>query len=424
MDEIVSAPRGAGADKASADRFERIGRTEQVAEAVRLVADSVLSVFDDYYNECRRISWRAKDAFERRNPAESVELSRRRLTIYSKTIRHIAARLNTVFPRRAGDEPLWREVEAAYMRRVAGRYEADLAAAYIHSVRRILYQDEWKPVEYSFGTQDQAAGGAPVAVHRELPGGSRFTPELVIGILEAADLTGVFQNLEEDAALAAGRINRDFGFAESGSAGFDAVHVVKSGFYRNRGAYVVGRIRLPDGEYRPLVLSLENHTGGIFVDAVLTCEADAHNLFSSTLANFHVTIPHYHELSAFLYTIMPRRPLGQHYSTIGFNHVGKVAVVEEMERELTDTGATLDNAVGFRGTVAIGFSTPSLGYVLKVIRDAPTEQYKWGEFQGIASVLDKREYDKERARDDALKRTGGSSVAVPYGGTPAGTDPE
>lgn len=387
MAEIASQPQET--DAASADRFERIRRATEVPEAVRLVADSILSVFEDYHNECRRITWRAKDAFERRNPGESLQLSRRRLTVYSTTIRHIADRLKTVFPRLAGDEPLWREVEDAYMRRVAGRYEADLATAYIHSVRRMLYQDEWQPVEYSFGTPERAVDGAPIVIHRELPGGPCFTPELVSDILDAAALSRPFQNLEADAAMAAERINRDFGFAASGGAGFEAVHVVNSGFYRNRGAYVVARICLPDGEYRPLVLSLENHTSGIFVDAVLTSEADAHNLFSSTLANFHVTIPHYHELSAFLYTIMPRRPLGQHYSTIGFNHVGKVAVVEELERELTDSGDFLDNAVGFRGTVAIGFSAPSSDYVLKVIRNTPTEDYKWGEFQGIGSVLDK-----------------------------------
>jgi isocitrate dehydrogenase kinase/phosphatase len=45
--------------------------------------------------------------------------------------------------------------------------------------------------------------------------------------------------------------------------------------------------------------------------------------------------------------------------------------------------------VGFRGTVAIGFATPSSDYNLKVIRDRPTAQYKWGEFEGIGMVLEK-----------------------------------
>jgi len=378
------------ADVATAlDEFSRIGRARGRNEAIRLTAHCILGVFDVYHAECRRITWLAKTAFEERNPSESLRLSRRRLTIYSDTIREIAARLHRVFPGLVGDEALWRQVEAVYFPLAAGRYAEDLAIAYVHSVRRMLYQDEWKPVEYSFGTPSRPANSEPIVVFRELPGARRFTPELVAEILKVPDFSRPFQDIESDAAMAARRLNRDFEFDTGNSRGFRAIHIVNSGFYRNRGAYIVGRIVLQDGGYRALVLSLENHTRGIFIDAVLTREADIHNLFSSSLANFHVTVPHYHELAAFLYSIMPRRPLGLHYSTIGFNHVGKVAVVQELERELDFTGEVLDTAVGFRGTVAIGFSAPSSRYVLKVIRNEPTEKYKWGAFQGIPSVLAK-----------------------------------
>src|SRR3712207_8803475 len=49
----------------------------------------------------------------------------------------------------------------------------------------------------------------------------------------------------------------------------------------------------------------------------------------------------------------------------------------------------LDTAPGFRGTVAIGFAMPSSRYVLKIIRDRPTEGYKWGTFPGVEWVLAK-----------------------------------
>ena len=78
-----------------------------------------------------------------------------------------------------------------------------------------------------------------------------------------------------------------------------------------------------------------------------------------------------------------------HYSTVGFNHVGKVAVMNDLKAELARTDEQFETAVGFRGTVAIGFSAPSSAYVLKVIRDTPTAQYKWGEFEGVETVLDK-----------------------------------
>ncbi|MGA0844235.1 MAG: isocitrate dehydrogenase kinase/phosphatase AceK regulatory subunit, partial [Arenicellales bacterium] len=161
------------------------------------------------------------------------------------------------------------------------------------------------------------------------------------------------------------------------------------GFYRNRGVYVVGRVRLTVGEVIPLILALEIDERGIYIDAVLSDEAQAHNLFSTTRANFIVTNDHYHELAQFLHGIMPKRPLGLHYSSIGFNHFGKVAVMEELAQELESPEAIFDTAIGFPGTVAIGFQAPGSVYNLKVIRDHPTENYKWGDFEGVPSVLEK-----------------------------------
>ena len=132
-----------------------------------------------------------------------------------------------------------------------------------------------------------------------------------------------------------------------------------------------------------------NSEEGIYVDAVLTKESTAHNLFSTTRANFNVTNAKYHEVSEFLYSIMPKRPLGLHYSTIGFNHFGKVAVMDELKSELVSSDVSFSRAIGYPGTVAIGFHSPDSTYNLKVIRNKPTAQYKWGEFEGLDRVLAK-----------------------------------
>jgi isocitrate dehydrogenase kinase/phosphatase len=63
--------------------------------------------------------------------------------------------------------------------------------------------------------------------------------------------------------------------------------------------------------------------------------------------------------------------------------------MNELEQEIQRSGEVLQTAVGSPGTVAIGFSSPSSAYNLKVIRDHPTEGYKWGEFGGIESVKEK-----------------------------------
>ena len=378
-----------GPDRGKLDYVGMMIRAGREDEMIALAARFILQEFEAYYVESRAIPGLAKEAFERRDPARSLRLSRRRLSIFSESIRDFAGQLGRVFPLLAQDEPLWRKVERQYLPLILGRYEEDLAVAYLHAARRVIFEDEWKPVDYAFGRA--ARVGSPVHhyVHRDFPGGAGLTPETVAEILRIPDFRAPFRDLAGDAARVAARVNAELGFDGHDPEVIRVVQMVEAGFFRNRGAYLVGRIVLRERSQSPLVLSLENDDGGIYVDAVLTDEADCHNIFSSTLANFHVTNAYYHELTAFLHGVMPGRALGLHYSTVGFNHIGKVAVMDELGEELRDHGERFDNAVGARGSVAIGFAAPSSAYVLKVIRDHPTAQYKWGRFAGVDSVLEK-----------------------------------
>jgi isocitrate dehydrogenase kinase/phosphatase len=116
---------------------------------------------------------------------------------------------------------------------------------------------------------------------------------------------------------------------------------------------------------------------------------DIHDLFSSALANFHLTTRLYYQTCVFLFSLMPRRPFGHHYSTIGFNHVGKVAILNEIIDNVRASGQRLRRSPGAAGTVALGFTLDACQYHLKVIRDHPTTSYKWGDFPGVAAVLEK-----------------------------------
>ena len=403
----------------SSDYADRIAAAHSIEERTDLAARWILAEFDAYYVESRNIPNLAKAAFERRDPAASLDLSLRRLSVYSVSVHALAPRLREALPSAAEDESFWERIEARYLTLIEGRYESDLAFAYIRSARRMMYEGMWKPVEYAFLHHHEPASERSAAVRIDFPvasGGDLAA--LVDRILDVPRLERPWRDREGDVRRVAERLRslfedgarRPAGERPRSPSGDGArrpagerlrslsgggarrpveIQMTDAGFFRNRGAYIVGRIVFDDASATPLILALLNHEAGIYVQAVLAGEADAHNLFSSTLANFHVTSSHYHELAAFLHSVMPTRRLGLHYSTIGFNHVGKVAVMTELREELAEHGEVFTTAVGFRGSVAIGFAAPSSDYNLKVIRDVPTEQYKWGEFPGIRAVLDK-----------------------------------
>jgi isocitrate dehydrogenase kinase/phosphatase len=393
-----AATDGTSTSKRPGDYPRRIAAAAGRSEKATLTADWILQEFAAYYSESRHLPELAKRAFEERDHATSLTLSKRRLALYSTGITELGVRLREAYPRVASDAALWREVEADFLPLIQGRYEADLAFAFINSVKRMIHQGEWEPVEYSFRKADEAMANFSGEVYRRFPVRAVIRQETILGILDTPGLSVPYKDRIRDAELVTERLND---ISESrGAPAMDSIEMINAGFYRNRGGYIVGRVVMADKSLHPLIIALLNSEDGIYVDAVLSSEADAHNIFSSTLANFHVTNNYYHELSEFLRSIMPKRPLGLHYSTIGFNHVGKVAVMNELRDELIGSDDVLETAVGFRGTVAIGFSSPKSEYNLKVIRDKPTANYKWGTFDGVESVM------KKYGRVHEINRTG------------------
>ena len=357
------------------------------SKKIDLLAQWALWEFDLFYSSFKTITESAKTAFETREYQASLTISRKRLSLYSDSMFKLGEKLADAFSPISRDQALWEVIEEKYRQLVRNRYEWDLALAYIHSVRRSLFLGEWSPVAYSFDTPSKANTNFSNFLFETFQT-ELITTDLLINILSVPGFKVQYRELKVDAMLAAQRVKVDLDDKFS-TYKIQKIEVIKGEFYRNRGAYIVGRIVLDNQSKVPLVIALLNDEKGIYVDAILTSESATFNIFSTTRANFHVNNDYYHELSEFLHSIIPKRSLGLAYSTIGFNHFGKVAVMEELKEELLSTGGKLDFAIGFKGTVAIGFQSPQSGYNLKVIRNTPTEQYKWGVFEGVPSVLEK-----------------------------------
>ena len=361
-----------------------------------------------FYEEFLRILELSKLAFEKREFASSVRVSTRRLSLYSISIVDVGNRLKLAYPEVHGSIDLWWEVEACYLGLIRGKYTEDIARAYLHSLRRKIYQGEWRSADYSFADMISEPTRFPPEVVTAFALDGDLPEQVVTEILDLPGFNRSYSDVHTDTERVVHRVAENLSRPPRNFQRLIRVEMINAGFYRNRGAYLVGRLVFENGRLAPLIIALLNDESGIYVDAVLTSETYVHNIFSSTLANFHVTSSYYHEVCAFLKSIMPKRPLGLHYSTIGYNHLGKVAVMSELNSELVGTGMVLETAVGSQGTVAMGFASRNSAYNLKVIRDEPTQQYKWGTFEGLESVI--RKY----TRVHEINRTGSMLDSIIY----------
>jgi isocitrate dehydrogenase kinase/phosphatase len=349
----------------------------------------ILAIFDDFYRILCEYPYRAMRAFETMDPQASIQISRERLGLYSQYIAQHGAQIQAAFPALADSPNVWDQVDRLFAAMITDRYEADVAFSFAHSIRRNICRELWRPVAYSFPPPSKHRALSMASVFRRIPIQGHIDAGLIAEALQAPGFSVRFADPSGDAERIVERINFLLDSDAPDAELPVALDVVEAGFFRERMAFVVGRWVLSDSTLVPFVVALVNSDAGIRVDALLHRVADVHNLFSSTLANFHVTTRLYYQTCVFLFSLMPRRPLGHHYSTIGFNHVGKVAILNEVIEEFRTSGQTFQRSPGFAGTVALGFTFDACSYHLKVIRDRPTKAYKWGEFPGAEAVLDK-----------------------------------
>ncbi len=375
---------------------------------VKAVARLLLEAFDRFYSTFLSVPDRSKQAFVQRNHSESLKLSMQRLQLYRDSMNQLAADFKVNLPDISSEEKNWDLVESAYRDLIRDRYTEDLALAWCHSVRRKIYLGEWRAEDYSDHQRNRSLDDIRGEYIIQYPVDRIPGKDTIAKILNLEAFPIPYEYLERDTTLILDRMARNYRLLEPGARSVRSIEMFKAGFYRNRGAYLVGRVDFGEGKYAPFIIALLNGDTGLYVDALITSSTYAHNMFSSTLANFHVTNACYHELCLFLQSIMPMRPLGMQYTTIGYNHLGKVVVMKELEHEIRTTGQKLDNAVGAEGTVAIAFTAPDSAYILKVIRDTPTKDYKWGDFEGVESVL------KKYSRVHDINRTDSMMDAIIY----------
>jgi isocitrate dehydrogenase kinase/phosphatase len=368
--------------------YARLRACAEAGERIEAAARLLLIIFDEFYGLLCEYPYRAKCAFETMDPHASIRISKERLGLYSRYIAEHGPRVHAAYPALADDSTIWDALDKLFVAMIADRYEADIAFSFAHSIRRNISHEIWRPVAYSFPPPSKRRAFSMAAVHRRLPVQRRIDAELVSSALRVPGFAVPFRDLKADAQRIVERLEHLL-YGTRDALAPVALEVVDAGFFRDRTAFVVGRWVLADSGIVPFVVALKNSPEGIYADAVLHRVSDIHDLFSSALANFHVTTRLYYQTCVFLFSLMPRRPLGHHYSTIGFNHVGKVAILNEIGEQMRRSGQRFVRSPGAPGTVAFGFTFEACAYHLKVIRDHPTTSYKWGEFPGVAAVVDK-----------------------------------
>lgn len=337
----------------------------------RKAGATIHEAFNDYHSEFKAITRRAQQRFERCEWANWQADASERLDLRELVLARLTGGLTIMLGDQAQNHDLWIGIKRVYAALIGQRSDVELAETFFNSAtRRVLTTVGVEPaLEFVwFGATTIPTGTTPV-MRRYVQVGS--LEAMIKAILLDYRFAVPYHDLDGDARLAAQKM-ASYLSSQWDAPDFESVEMLKSVFYRNKGAYLVGRVRKRN-RIIPIILPLLNLGDapgrGIIVDTALFGEDDASIVFSFTRSYFHVEADVPGDVVGFLKSIMPLKPVAELYIAIGYNKHGKTERYRALYRHLANSNDRFEIARGAKGMVMTVFTLPSYDMVFKIIKD-------------------------------------------------------
>ncbi len=334
------------------------------------IAKLILEGFDDYREHFRQITNGARVRFEQAQWQEIQQASAARINLYEEKVAEVTELLHQAHV----DEVLldvsqWPLVKSAYIALIDLRFDDELAETWFNSIFCGLFKHD----QISDGCMFIHTTRPALRVNERAPQVRQYHPQ---GDLEAA-LRQLFEDyrfevpyedLERDLGHVLSQLRQNLPDWVCKDPEL-SIELFASRLYRNKGAYVVGRIFTRDEQW-PLVIPFLHREGqGIQVDALITDEAEVSIIFSFTRSYFMVRVGYPAEFIGFLRRIMPGKHIAELYTSIGFYKHGKSEFYRALINHLANVDDKFIMAPGVRGMVMSVFTLPGFNTVFKIIKD-------------------------------------------------------
>ena len=355
------------------------------------IAEAMMDGFNRHYQLFRTESARAKHRFETADWHGQQRAQRERIEFYDLRVREASTRLEREF--KAGEQSMdvWHQVKLHYIGLLVNHHQPELAETFFNSVttkilHRSYFQNDFIFVRPAVSTE-YIENDDPAAqpTYRAYYPSRETLCETVVRLVRDFELRLGFDDLERDACLVAQAMSGRLGDVKL-RANFQ-IQVLSGLFFRNKGAYVVGKIingfteipfALPILHSQPEPghegtgsegISSAADAGRLVIDAALFGEDDLLILFSFARAYFMVDMGIPSAYVQFLRSLMPRMPRAEIYNALGLAKQGKTLFYRDFLQHLRHSTDKFRIAPGIKGMVMLVFDLPSFPYVFKVIKD-------------------------------------------------------
>ncbi|NOX49986.1 MAG: bifunctional isocitrate dehydrogenase kinase/phosphatase [Gammaproteobacteria bacterium] len=341
------------------------------------IAATIHQGFKEYRQDYAEITTAAKQRFENAEWSSGQAAGKERLNSYNTHVHTVmqAAPLLIRDPcmetgAEGGSHSFivgWPAIKAAYTDLINNTLDVELAETFFNSVHR-EHTDDGAAVATEMFLQRSCA----VARQSDREVIRTYQPvhgvvPMVKQMLEEFDFNLPWRNMDKDV----GNILRSLAEERKEiGTGFDIVlEVVASPFYRNKGAYLIGRLSYQQQTWPVALPVLRTADGQLYIDTLICDEDEMSVMFSFTRSYFMVDNRQADILVAFLQSILPNKKRSELYASIGLHKHGKTEFYRGFLAHLAESCDQFVVAPGIKGMVMAVFTLPSYQTVFKVIKD-------------------------------------------------------
>ncbi|MGL5632002.1 MAG: bifunctional isocitrate dehydrogenase kinase/phosphatase [Azovibrio sp.] len=335
------------------------------------IALALIQGFNKHYTLFRETNRAAKDRFEQANwPAVHLAV-KERIRYYDSRVIETAERLQNEFDARNIDDTTWQQVKLLYIGLLLNHKQPELAETFFNSVttkilNRSYFHNDFLFVRPAISTEYIEGDEQPCYLsYYAHPEGLKG---VIRTIIESFGWQREFVDLEGDVNLVYAAVAKHLSGVPQREVNFQ-IQVLASPFYRNKGAYIIGKAINGQHEYPFAIPVLHDSHGKLYLDTILLDPWRISILFSLSRAYFMVDMEVPSAYVHFLQSIMPSKPRSEIYTMLGLGKQGKTMFFRDLIYHLHHSEDNFIIAPGIRGLVMLVFTLPSYPYVFKIIKD-------------------------------------------------------
>ncbi|HAX6900657.1 TPA: bifunctional isocitrate dehydrogenase kinase/phosphatase [Escherichia coli] len=333
-----------------------------------LIAQTILQGFDAQYGRFLEVTSGAQQRFEQADWHAVQQAMKNRIHLYDHHVGLVVEQLRCITNGQSTDAAFLLRVKEHYTRLLPDYPRFEIAESFFNSVYCRLFDHRSLTPERLFIFSSQ-----PERRFRTIPRplAKDFHPDhgwesLLMRVISDLPLRLRWQNKSRDIHYIIRHLTETLGtdnLAES------HLQVANELFYRNKAAWLVGKLITPSGTLPFLLPIHQTDDGELFIDTCLTTTAEASIVFGFARSYFMVYAPLPAALVEWLREILPGKTTAELYMAIGCQKHAKTESYREYLVYLQGCNEQFIEAPGIRGMVMSVFTLPGFDRVFKVIKD-------------------------------------------------------